>query len=161
MHLSSDISGLPSVPPPPPKTIAGTDVASEYATSAISSRSIPQPHMSGILDNAHKAPEDFDIGELLQSTADLLGGQAAQAGVEIVLFHGDVGIKHTSVSGDGEGLGYALSYVSRNNPKSACICVRTADIDLTSRRSFVKSYKFVDKGTRSSSGFRSRHNHLR
>ncbi|KAG7528284.1 hypothetical protein FFLO_06268 [Filobasidium floriforme] len=62
---------------------------------------------------SQSAPEDFDIGELLQSTADLLGGQAAQAGVEIVLFHGDVGIKHTSVSGDGEGLGYALSYVIR------------------------------------------------
>lgn len=114
VNLYNDVPGLPSVPPPPPKTIAGTNVASEYATSAISARSIPQPHMSGILDNAHKAPEDFDIGELLQSTADLLGGQAAQAGVEIVLFHGDVGIKHTSVSGDGEGLGYALSYVSRS-----------------------------------------------
>jgi osomolarity two-component system response regulator SSK1 len=64
------------------------------------------------LDNVGKTPEDFDIGELLQSTADLLGGQAAQAGVEIVLFHGDVGIKHMSVAGDGEGLGYALSFVS-------------------------------------------------
>jgi hypothetical protein len=48
----------------------------------------------------------------LQSTADLLSGQAAQAGVELVLFHGDVGIKHVSVKGDGEGLGYALSVVS-------------------------------------------------
>lgn len=125
MHMSDEldnngISGLPSVPPPPPKTIAGTNVASEYATTAISARSIPQPHMSGILDNVHKAPEDFDIGELLQSTADLLGGQAAQAGVEIVLFHGDVGIKHTSVSGDGEGLGYALSYVSIRSAADCC-----------------------------------------
>jgi osomolarity two-component system response regulator SSK1 len=56
--------------------------------------------------------EDFDIGELLQSVADLLGGQAAQAGVDFALFHGDVGIKHVSVSGDGEGLGYVLSHVS-------------------------------------------------
>lgn len=67
--------------------------------------------ITGILDGASSA-EDFDIGELLQSTADLLSGQAAQAGVELVLFHGDVGIKHVSVHGDGEGLGYALSYVS-------------------------------------------------
>lgn len=67
--------------------------------------------ITGILDSARSA-EDFDIGELLQSTADLLSGQAAQAGVELVLFHGDVGIKHVSVHGDGEGLGYALSYVS-------------------------------------------------
>jgi osomolarity two-component system response regulator SSK1 len=117
MHLGDPngrMAGLPSVPPPPPppKTIAGTHVASELTSSMISNRAVPQPQMSGILDNVHKAPEDFDIGELLQSTADLLGGQSAQAGVEIVLFHGDVGIKHTSVSGDGEGLGYALSHVS-------------------------------------------------
>jgi osomolarity two-component system response regulator SSK1 len=69
--------------------------------------------ITGILDAAN-TDEDFDIGELLQSTADLLSGQAAQAGVELVLFHGDVGIKHVSVHGDGEGLGYALSYVSQN-----------------------------------------------
>jgi osomolarity two-component system response regulator SSK1 len=69
--------------------------------------------ITGILDAA-TTEEDFDIGELLQSTADLLSGQAAQAGVELVLFHGDVGIKHVSVHGDGEGLGYALSYVSQS-----------------------------------------------
>ncbi|KAJ9120791.1 hypothetical protein QFC22_002725 [Naganishia vaughanmartiniae] len=68
--------------------------------------------ITGILDAATSA-EDFDVGELLQSTADLLSGQAAQAGVELVLFHGDVGIKHVSVHGDGEGLGYALSYILR------------------------------------------------
>lgn len=60
--------------------------------------------------------EDFDIGELLQSVADLLSGQAAQAGVDFVLFHGDVGMKHVSVSGDGEGLGYVLSHVSTLSP---------------------------------------------
>lgn len=62
--------------------------------------------------NHDTVQEDFDIGELLQSTADLLGGLAAQAGVDIVLFHGDVGIKHVSVRGDGEGISYALSHVS-------------------------------------------------
>lgn len=56
--------------------------------------------------------EDFDIGELVQNVADLLGGQAAQAGVDLVLFHGDAGIKHTSVNGDVEGLGYVLGHVS-------------------------------------------------
>lgn len=59
-----------------------------------------------------KQGEDFDIGELLQSVADLLSGQAAQAGVDFVLFHGDVGIKHISVCGDGEGLSYTLGHVS-------------------------------------------------
>jgi osomolarity two-component system response regulator SSK1 len=57
--------------------------------------------------------EDFDIGELLQSVADLLCGQAAQAGVDFVLFHGDVGIKHVSVNGSAEGLAYALGHVSQ------------------------------------------------
>lgn len=59
-----------------------------------------------------KKTEDFDIGELLQSVADLLSGQAAQAGVDFVLFHGDVGIKHISVCGDAEGLSYTLGHVS-------------------------------------------------
>lgn len=59
--------------------------------------------------------EDFDIGELLQSVADLLCGQAAQAGVDFVLFHGDVGIKHVSVQGSAEGLAYALGHVSHSS----------------------------------------------
>jgi osomolarity two-component system response regulator SSK1 len=68
------------------------------------------PKDEGLL--AGRLGQDFDIGELLQSAADLLGGQAAQAGVDFVLFHGDVGLKHVSVNGDGEGLGYALGHVS-------------------------------------------------
>lgn len=68
----------------------------------------------GILDRATvpKKSEDFDIGELLQSVADLLAGQASQLGVDLVLFHGDVGIKHVSVNGDNEGLAYVLAHVS-------------------------------------------------
>ncbi|WVQ98736.1 hypothetical protein IAU59_005867 [Kwoniella sp. CBS 9459] len=57
--------------------------------------------------------EDFDIGELLQNVADMLSGQASRKAVDFVLFHGDVGIKHVSVNGDGEGLSYALSHVIR------------------------------------------------
>ncbi|EIW69473.1 hypothetical protein TREMEDRAFT_44022 [Tremella mesenterica DSM 1558] len=68
---------------------------------------------SGWTPPAVKPANDFDIGELLQSVADLLSGQAAQAGVDFVLFHGDVGIKHVSVCGDGEGLAYVLSHVIR------------------------------------------------
>ncbi|ORY23050.1 hypothetical protein BCR39DRAFT_550166 [Naematelia encephala] len=60
-----------------------------------------------------KKTEDFDVGELLQNVADLLSGQASARGVDLVLFHGDVGIKHISVNGDGEGLGYLLSYIVR------------------------------------------------
>ncbi|THH11261.1 hypothetical protein EW145_g776 [Phellinidium pouzarii] len=57
--------------------------------------------------------EDFDIGETLQSVGDVLSGLAAQAGVELVLFHGDVGMKHVSVRGDECGLSYALSHIIR------------------------------------------------
>jgi osomolarity two-component system response regulator SSK1 len=56
--------------------------------------------------------DDFDIGELLQSVGDTLSGAAAQAGVDLVLYHGDVGMKHVSVKGDECGLSYALSHVS-------------------------------------------------
>ena len=57
--------------------------------------------------------EDFDIGETLQSVGDSLSGLAAQAGVELVLYHGDVGMKHVSVRGEEGGISYALSYVSK------------------------------------------------
>lgn len=55
---------------------------------------------------------DFDIGELLQSVGDTLSGAAAQLGVDLVLFHGDVGMKHVAVKGDECGISYALSHVS-------------------------------------------------
>lgn len=86
--------------------------------------------------------EDFDIGELLQSVADLLCGQAAQAGVDFVLFHGDVGIKHVSVNGSAEGLAYALGHVSQ----LAWI--------LTDIRSCVKYSSSLSPAIRSSSVFK-------
>jgi osomolarity two-component system response regulator SSK1 len=58
-------------------------------------------------------PDDFDIGELLQSVGDTLSGAAAQAGVDLVLYHGDVGMKHACVKGDECGISYALSHVSQ------------------------------------------------
>ena len=54
---------------------------------------------------------DFDIGEMLQSVGDALSGITAQTGVDLVLFHGDAGIKHVSVRGDENGLSYTLSHV--------------------------------------------------
>lgn len=54
---------------------------------------------------------DFDIGEMLQSVGDALSGVAAQAGVDLVLFHGDVGMKHIAVKGDESGVSYTLSHV--------------------------------------------------
>ncbi|KAL5527154.1 hypothetical protein ACEPAG_5945 [Sanghuangporus baumii] len=62
---------------------------------------------------------DFDIGELLQSVGDSLSGTAAQAGVELVLYHADVGMKHVSVRGDECGISYALSHVIKQILNSA------------------------------------------
>ena len=56
-------------------------------------------------------PNDFDIGELLQSVGDALSGAAAEAGVDIILYHGDVALKHVVVRGDESGMTYALSHV--------------------------------------------------
>jgi osomolarity two-component system response regulator SSK1 len=53
----------------------------------------------------------FDIGEMLQAVGDSLGGLAAQAGIDLVLFHQDVGMKHVAVKGDESCLSYLLSYV--------------------------------------------------
>ncbi|WWC69442.1 uncharacterized protein I206_103381 [Kwoniella pini CBS 10737] len=75
-------------------------------------------HAEQLVEGPDQGPQmrkgdDFDIGELLQNVADMLSGQASQQAVDFVLFHGDVGIKHVSVTGDGEGLSYTLSHVIR------------------------------------------------
>lgn len=76
---------------------------------------------------------DFDIGEMLQSVGDSLSGAAAQAGVDLVLYHGDdIGLRHVCVRGDEGGISYALSHVrrkstlpSRTHPDIFCRwCVR-------------------------------------
>lgn len=54
---------------------------------------------------------DFDVGEMLQSVGDAVSGVAAQAGIDLVLFHSDVGLKHVAVKGDESGLSYTLSHV--------------------------------------------------
>ncbi|KAJ3760738.1 hypothetical protein EV360DRAFT_93400 [Lentinula raphanica] len=53
--------------------------------------------------------DNFDIGELLQSTGDALSASAAQVGVDLVLFHGDVALRHVWVKGDESGMRYLLS----------------------------------------------------
>ncbi|KAH7930064.1 hypothetical protein BV22DRAFT_86841 [Leucogyrophana mollusca] len=59
------------------------------------------------------ATSDFDIGEMLQGVGDALSGCAAQAGVDLVLYHGDVGMKHVAVRGVECGISNALSHVVR------------------------------------------------
>ncbi|KAJ7666548.1 hypothetical protein B0H17DRAFT_1089640 [Mycena rosella] len=59
------------------------------------------------------AHTDFDLGELLQSVGDVMSGAAAEAGVDLVLYHGDLGLKYAWVSGSESGLTVALSHVLR------------------------------------------------
>ncbi|KAH9978098.1 hypothetical protein BGW80DRAFT_1285779 [Lactifluus volemus] len=56
---------------------------------------------------------DFDIGETLQSVGDALSGLAADRHVDLVLFHGDVGMKHIAVKGDEIGISSTLSHIVR------------------------------------------------
>ena len=67
-------------------------------------------------------PDNFDIGELLQSAGDTLSGAAAQAGVDLVLYHGDVGMKHVCVKGDECGISYALTHVSQARAMDYPLC---------------------------------------
>lgn len=76
-------------------------------------------HMSSLCDNScledlkesTAKHHEFDIGETLQCLGDALSGAAAQAGVDLVIYHGDTGIKHIYVSGDESAISFALSHV--------------------------------------------------
>ena len=78
-----------------------------------------EAHSQGLDQCTSKIPaispiqNDFDVGEMLQSVGDVLSGVTAQAGVDLVLFHGDVGMKHIAVRGDESGISYTLSHVRR------------------------------------------------
>ncbi|KAG8218304.1 hypothetical protein J3R82DRAFT_3918 [Butyriboletus roseoflavus] len=56
---------------------------------------------------------DFDVGEMLQGVGDALSGCAAQRGVDLVLFHADVGLRHVAVRGEEFGLSNTLTHVIR------------------------------------------------
>ena len=70
--------------------------------------------------NARKMHNEFDIGEMLQCVGDALSGLAAQVGVDLVIYHGDVGLKHVYVSGDESGISFTLTHVGLNFPLSPC-----------------------------------------
>ncbi|KAI0771992.1 hypothetical protein BD413DRAFT_475239 [Trametes elegans] len=76
---------------------------------SVSSACIGRPQSDG----PSSTHVDFDVGEMLQSVGDALSGVAAQAGVDLVLFHDDLGMRHVAVKGDESGLSYTLSHVLR------------------------------------------------
>ncbi|KAI6046474.1 hypothetical protein EDC04DRAFT_1476512 [Pisolithus marmoratus] len=59
------------------------------------------------------AISDFDIAETLQGVGDALSGCAAQVGVDLVLFHGDLGLRHIAVRGEEFALSTTLTNVIR------------------------------------------------
>lgn len=65
------------------------------------------------------AVSDFDIAETLQGVGDVLSGCAAQVGVDLVLFHGDVGLRHVAVRGEEFALSTTLTHVIRQVINSA------------------------------------------
>jgi len=99
-------------------------------------------HMSSLLSPSIETPsrngatqDEFDIGEMLQSVGDALSGIAAEAGVELVLFHSDVAMKHVAVRGDECGISYSLSHVSVNRILVA------QRFDFVVPRLYIKSYQ--------------------
>jgi len=92
---------------------------------------------SGSPPSAHRLPgpsvtaaTDFDVGEMLQSIGDALSGKAAEVGVDVVLFHSDVGMRHVAVKGVECGISNILIHVS--------VLVTVQVIGLTPYRSSVK-----------------------
>ncbi|RPD66714.1 hypothetical protein L227DRAFT_490960 [Lentinus tigrinus ALCF2SS1-6] len=81
------------------------DTPVSSASSAVPGRSRAQSGTSTYVD--------FDVGEMLQSVGDVLSGVASQAGVDLVLFHDDLGMRHVAVKGDESGLSYTLSHILR------------------------------------------------
>lgn len=78
---------------------------------------------------------DFDIGEAIQSVGDAVSGIAAEAGIDLVLFHGDVGMKHIAVRGDDSGLSYTLSHVRLTAFTLACALVTDTYVRLSDKSS--------------------------
>jgi osomolarity two-component system response regulator SSK1 len=87
-----------------------------YISANMTALCAPLPdHGSPTLDVEipHAEHVDFDIGELMQSAGDGLSGVAAQVGADLVLYHGDVGLKHIWVRGNEDAISYSVSHVSK------------------------------------------------
>ncbi|KAI9066391.1 hypothetical protein FKP32DRAFT_1565927 [Trametes sanguinea] len=89
-----------------------------YMSANMSTFSVDPSSPQAVSIGRHKSENtrthvDFDVGEMLQSVGDALSGVAAQAGVDLVLFHDDLGMRHVAVRGDESGLSYTLSHILR------------------------------------------------
>lgn len=91
-----------------------------FPSSTSDAEVIPQDSLPPVMSH-------FDIGEMLQAVGDSLSGLAAQAGVDLVLFHQDVGMKHVAVKGDESCLSYLLSYVRRIVARAHTLLIEPID----------------------------------
>jgi osomolarity two-component system response regulator SSK1 len=107
----------------------------DFSNQATNVDSLNSAISNAALQTPQSSVRDFDIGETLQSVGDALSGIAADAGVDLVLFHGDVGMKHIAVKGDEIGICYALSHVSQFSQYLHSILIFRADCSTSSRYS--------------------------
>jgi osomolarity two-component system response regulator SSK1 len=112
--------GLPAVSSASASALA----AGSTSTAASTSRApVLNPIVTEAPPESSIVHSDFDIGELLQSVGDAVSGYASEVGVDVVLYHGDVGMKHIAVRGDECGVSYALTHVGGHTPLA---CVESA-----------------------------------
>ncbi|KAG2127730.1 uncharacterized protein EDB93DRAFT_198425 [Suillus bovinus] len=78
---------------------------SSNSTSTIRRLTLPGPPVT--------PATDFDIAEMLQGVGDASSGRAAEVGVDLVLFHNDVGMRHIAVKGVECGISNVLTHVVR------------------------------------------------
>ena len=69
------------------------------------------PHDDSLAKEGEAVLDSFDIGGVVQCVGDVLGGVAAQAGVDLAIFHGDVGMRHIDVIGDEQSILFILTHV--------------------------------------------------
>jgi osomolarity two-component system, response regulator SSK1 len=103
-YMSANMAAFST--PPPSRLSSPTDrIDNEDSCNSTISNAPLQTSLAPV--------HDFDIGETLQSVGDALSGMAADLAVDLVLFHGDVGMKHIAVKGNEIGICYTLSHVSQ------------------------------------------------
>ncbi|KAG8883245.1 ssk1 response regulator receiver [Tulasnella sp. 331] len=113
-YMSANLSTLSSPGPPTPEPADAVEIAAASSIKAVDMDKLTSDGRPILSTEPNSiALDDFDVGEVLQSAGDVLSGVAAQAGVDLVLFHADVGMKHVNVKGDECGISYSLCHVIR------------------------------------------------
>ncbi|KAF8307298.1 hypothetical protein DL93DRAFT_138139 [Clavulina sp. PMI_390] len=123
-YLSANLRGLAPAPgeagsSPSSSPIATTTIG--VPTASATSASIANQGENVFAEAQPVSPtaatggvsDNFDVGEVVQSVGDVLGGLAAQAGVDLAIFHGDVGMRHINVIGDEQSILFILTHITR------------------------------------------------